>query len=109
MSDKKTEMLDELSSEIEDIEGIRNRSLAWTIGLFSGLFIVIVGMIILLMAQKGALAPEYGDIGFKTALGGVVFYWIVRIANIFYRKFKNAKSNKGYERKHKSSDFDEEK
>jgi len=106
MSETKEEILDDLTEEINDIEGIKNRNFMWTIALFFGLFIVIVGMIILLMAQKGALAPKFGNYGFKTALGGIVFYWAVRISNIFYRKYKNAKINTGYERKYKSSDFD---
>lgn len=109
MEPTKEEMLDNLNEEITDIEGISKRSFMWTIGLFSGLFVVVIGMLIVVMAQKGTIAPEYGNIGFRMAITGVAFYWVIRLSNIAYRRIKKAKMNSTYERKHKASDFDEEK
>ncbi len=70
---------------------------------------IVAGMLVLVAAQAGTIDPEYGNTGFRIALAGVAFYWFIRITHIVYRKIKNSKKNKGYERKYKASDFDEEK
>ena len=108
MENTKEEMLKSLTDDIKIMENSRNKTLGWTIALFSGLFIMVLGVIIIIMAQKGGLKPSFAQVGFKVALGGAVWYWVIRFSNIFYRKYKNAKNNQGYERKYSAKDFDTE-
>ncbi len=106
MENTKEEMLNSLTEEINDIESSKNKTLGWTIALFSGLFVMVIGVVIIIMAQKGGLKPSYADTGFRVALGGAVLYWAVRFSNIFYRKYKKSKNNEPYQRKYSAKDFD---
>lgn len=92
---------DELIGELEGINEIEEQAKAkkmWLIGMFSGLFVTVVGLFLILGAHSGAIASHHTTTGFRVGVVGVVIYWGFRAVYIFKNKMKQNK--KGYQRKH---------